>query len=276
MKSMRMLCLGALILVSSMESYAQVTNVTIRARAKDAKFIGTKHAKGYGNVLVSLHNAQTGKLLAEGVTSGDSGDTKLLLQTSLNRYDRISNDSTAKFVAKLTIDRPTLVTISLAVPSNKKYAKASNKDGFVYQTNDAIVSSTQAWIIPGKHITGEGLIVEIPGLVVDIVPPSESGAVKLSDIKKGELIIKNHLALQCGCIITPNGIWNANTIEVRGTLRKDGEKIQDIAFTYDSPSIFSGIFKGINQKGKYEVQVYAFDSLNNNTGAETIFFDVVE
>ncbi|WP_437918056.1 hypothetical protein [Sphingobacterium sp. LRF_L2] len=274
MKTIKMTTVIALLLITVTNVMAQTTDLTIRARAKDAKFIGTKHAKAYGEVIVHVYDAVTGKLLAEGVTEGDSGDTKLLLEKPINRYDRLTADSTAKFVAKLNINEPTLVTITAQAPSNKKKQKVSHEKGFKYETKDAIIASTQTWVIPGRHITGEGLLLEIPGLIVDIENPAEKGALKLSAIKDGQLIVKNHLALQCGCVITPGGIWDANTIEVRGLLKYEGIKQEDILFKYDSPSTFTGIFSKVLKKGRYTLQVYAFDRVTNNTGAETITFTV--
>jgi len=272
MKTIKFLLAGLLLCSLVSESFSQTTKLVVRARAKDAKFIGTKHAGAYGNVLVSVTNALTGKVLAKGVTEGASGDTKLLLQTPLNRYQPITDDSTAKFEAQLAIDEPTLVTVSLAAPSNKKKAKTSRNADFKYQPVESIVSSTQVWVIPGKDIDGEGLILEVPGLVVDIF--QDKNTVSLSELKDKTLTIKSHLALQCGCVITAGGLWNADHIEVKGVLKQAGKKIQDISLKLVGPSLYEGNFTNIDKKGKYEVQVYAFDNKTKNTGADRINVEI--
>ena len=266
--------LFAVLLAGSLatESFSQTTKLVIRARAKDAKFIGTKHAGAYGNVLVSVTNTLTGKVLAKGITEGASGDTKLLLQTPLKRYQPITDDTTAKFEAQLAITEPTLVTVSLAAPSNKKKAKTSKDPAFSYQPVESIVSSTQVWVIPGKDIDGEGLILEIPGLVVDIF--QQNNTVALNSLADKKLTVKSHLALQCGCVITSGGIWNADHIEVKGVLKQAGKKIQDISLKLVGPSLYEGDFTNIDKKGKYQIQVYAFDSQTKNTGADHINLEI--
>lgn len=267
------LILASVLLLSAYsEMSAQATRLVVRARAKDAKFIGTKHAGAYGNVLVKVSDAASGKVLAQGITTGDSGDTKLLLETSLSRYQRITNDSTARFEADITLDEPTLVTISLAVPANKKFAKESAKSGFSYKGEAATISSTQVWLIPGKPLNQEGIIVEIPGLVVDI--EQNEKVFKLADIQQNKLNFKSHLALQCGCVITSGGLWDADVIEVKGTLKLAGKKVGDAAFKLTGPSLYEGAFDNITQKGKYELKVYAYDSKTKNTGLDTIYFEV--
>ena len=272
MKTIKFLFAGLLVCSLATESFSQNTKLVVRARAKDAKFIGTKHAGAYGNVLVSVTDALTGKVLAKGITEGGSGDTKLLLQTPINRYQPITDDSTAKFEAQLAIDEPTLVTVSLAAPSNKKRAKTSQNADFNYKPVESIVSSTQVWVIPGKDIDGEGLILEVPGLVVDIY--QDKNVVSLGSLADKKLTVKSHLALQCGCVITAGGLWNADNIEVKGVLKQAGKKVQDISLKLVGPSLYEGDFTNIEKKGKYEVQVYAYDSVTKNTGVDRINIEV--
>lgn len=49
---------------------AQPTKITVRAKAKDAKFIGTS----VGGALILIRNADTGELLASGRTEGSTGN----------------------------------------------------------------------------------------------------------------------------------------------------------------------------------------------------------
>src|SRR5699024_6137599 len=126
------------------------TKVVVRAVSKDAKFIGSS----MGGVKVKIENAETGAILAEGLTEGSTGDTKKLVVNPKKRYEKLSTEGAAKFTAHLNIDEPTFVTISAAS---------------TYREEQEVTSSTQMWLIPGMDITGDGVILEIPGFVVDII-----------------------------------------------------------------------------------------------------------
>jgi hypothetical protein len=69
------------------------------------------------------------------------------------RFGSIS-DGAAKFEAAIDVDEPVLITIDVAAP-------------YIHRDN-MIKTSTQMWLIPGKDITGEGVIVEVPGFSVDV------------------------------------------------------------------------------------------------------------
>ncbi len=124
------------------------TNLVIRAKSKDAKFVGTK----MGGAVVIVKDSATGKVLAEGLTEGGTGDTGKIMIDPKTRFGTIG-DGAAKFETSINIDEPTLVTIDVSAP-------------YVYRDN-MIKSSTQMWLIPGKHITGEGIIIEVPGFSVN-------------------------------------------------------------------------------------------------------------
>jgi len=142
------------ILLISGISEAIVTKLVIRARSKDAKFVGTK----MGGALVVIRDSKTGKVLAEGLTAGGTGDTERIMIEPKTRFGRIA-DGSAQFETSLDIDEPTLITISVAAP-------------YLYKDN-MIESSTQMWLIPGKDLAGEGVIVEVPGFSIDARAPEK-------------------------------------------------------------------------------------------------------
>lgn len=123
------------------------TKLIIRARSKDAKFIGSS----VGGALVVVKDSETGKVLAEGLTAGGTGDTQKIMNEPKTRFGTIS-DSAAMFETSIDIEEPRLITIDVSAP-------------YMYKDN-MTKSSTQIWLIPGKDITGEGVIVEVPGFSV--------------------------------------------------------------------------------------------------------------
>jgi hypothetical protein len=142
----------ALILLAGILSFgiseAVQTKLVVRAKSKDAKFIGTK----MGGAMVVVRDSETGKVLAEGLTTGGTGDTGKIMMEPKTRFGSIT-DGAAKYEAAIDIDEPTLITIDVAAP-------------YIHKDN-MIKSSTQMWLIPGGDITGEGVVIEVPGFSVD-------------------------------------------------------------------------------------------------------------
>ncbi len=133
---------------------ATPTDITVRIKTKDAKFLGSS----MGGALITIKDVDTGELLAKGVTSGGTGNTKLIMKTPVSRGTAISDEKSAKFTATIDIDEPTFIQVTAFGPLCQRQAATS-------------VSATQ-WVVPGKHITGgDAWMMELPGLVVDVLSP---------------------------------------------------------------------------------------------------------
>ncbi len=142
---------GTLIIVAATSALAIPTDITVRVKAKDGKFVG-EHA---GGALVTIKDAYTGELLAKGFTMGGTGDTNRIMKLPASRGTPLSDESTAKFTATIDIDEPRFLEVTAYGPMAK--LQADNK-----------VSATQ-WIVPGRHITGGDVwIMELPGFLVDV------------------------------------------------------------------------------------------------------------
>ena len=76
----------------------------------------------------------------------------------------------AFYQAEILLDKPTQVEIIAEAPL--AYPHAVQK------------GSKTITLIPGKHIFGEGLIIELNGLIVNIVIPSPK-----ENLKKGEAVL---------------------------------------------------------------------------------------
>jgi len=230
-------CFGSLV--------AQETTVMVRALAKDAKFIGSS----IGGAKIILRNAETREILDQGLTSGSTGNTELILQTPKKRYDKLTDENTAGFEAKLNIKEPTFIEVEAHAPINKKQAK--------------VISSTQLWVIPGKDITGEGVVLEIPGFVVDILSPQTHERIKTSN----EISLKANIIMMCGCPVTEDGVWDANQYEVKAIITSEGSEIKEVSLNpTNKPSTFAA---NTNlEKGYYTITIYTFDPVTGNTGVD--------
>src|SRR5690348_5372043 len=113
---------------------AEPTDIVVRVVAKDAKFIGTET----GGAQVTLRDADTGEVLAQGLTSGATGNTPKIMTNGHARREILSDDTAAKFATTLDIQRPRRITATATGPMMLKDAAMT-------------VSSTQ-WILPGKPV----------------------------------------------------------------------------------------------------------------------------
>lgn len=224
---------------------AQETTVMVRALAKDAKFIGSS----IGGAKITVRNAETGEILDRGLTSGSTGDTELILKTPHERYTSLTNYETAGFKATLNIEEPTFIEVEAQAPFNKKQAR--------------VVSSTQLWVIPGKDITGDGVVLEVPGFVVDILSPQTHERIKATE----EISIKANIVMMCGCPVTEGGTWDANQYEVKAILDTEGKESREVKL---KPNQKPSTFKATTNldKGLYTITVYAFDPVTGNTGLD--------
>jgi len=130
------------------------THITVSVLSKDAKFIGTS----MGGALITIRNADTGELLASGLTEGSTGNTGLLMTDNITRRTALVDDRSAKFQATVDIDEPTLVEITARGP--------------MAQRQSATSASVTQWLLPGKDVTtGNAVLLEVPGFVVDVLSP---------------------------------------------------------------------------------------------------------
>ena len=223
----------------------EVTSLMIRAKAKDAKFIGSS----IGGAKILIKDDLTGKILAEGITSGSTGDTEKIMKKEWSRNQQLSDDKTAGFLARLDIREPTFISVEAHAPLNKRQAR--------------VVSSTQLWMIPGKDILGDGIVLDIPGFVIDILSPQTHERINSSNT----IQLKANIVMMCGCPVTSQGIWDADQYEVRAIISTAEGKKEEVELKQkDAPSTFSA--ETSLEKGLYEILIYAYDPLTGNTGVD--------
>ncbi|TRO65753.1 hypothetical protein FGM01_07500 [Christiangramia sabulilitoris] len=227
------------------QAFSQETSVMIRAKAKDAKFIGSS----IGGAKVLVKETLTGKILAEGITTGSTGNTEKIMKLDHKRGVDLSDNETAGFLAKLEIDEPKFVTVEVFGPVNKKQA--------------VVLSSTQLWVIPGKNITGDGIVLEIPGFIVDILSPQTHERIDAS----AKIKLAANVVMMCGCPVTEDGIWDAHQYEVKAVITGQNDSKKEIELEQkEKASTFTA---EVNlEKGLYELLIYAYDPLTGNTGVD--------
>ncbi len=217
---------------------AEPVDVVVRALSKDAKFIGD----GMGGVQVTLTDAVTGHELAKGLITGTTGDTQRIMVAPRQRGAVLSTPDAAAFRTTLNLDRPTLVKVEAVGPLGKPHAQ--------------ITVTSMKWLLPGQPLTGDGWLLEFPGLVVEPAWSVEAGGLKI-DAK---------VTLMCGCPIEPGGLWDAAKYDVQATLLNGGETLSTTTLAYaGKPSTFAGRLPA-PKAGAYRLRVIATNPETGNTG----------
>jgi len=141
-----------------------ITKVVVRVVSKDAKVIGS----GVGGALVRIKNLETGEILVQGKQEGGTGDTERIMVQPHRRGEVLyGTPDAAFFQAEIPLDKPTQVEIYTEAPL-----------GYPHNVQKGSKTLT---LIPGKHILGEGVIIELNGLIVNILSPSPKESLKKGD-----------------------------------------------------------------------------------------------
>ena len=150
------------------------TKIIVRVISKDAKVIGS----GVGGALVRIKNLETGEILAQGKQEGGTGETdRIIVQPHKRGEILYGTPGAAFFQAEIPLEKPTQVEIYTEAPL--AYPHAIQK------------GSKTLTLIPGKHVLGEGVVIELNGLIVNILNPSPKEV-----LKKGvEVLIKTEVRM---------------------------------------------------------------------------------
>lgn len=234
---------------AGLQAQQQETAVVVRAQAKDAKFIGD----GMGGAMITIIESATGDTLARGLTKGETGDTDRLVREPVKRYEQLSTPGAAAFEARLMLSEPMLVTIEATAPWGEPHARIS--------------SSVQQWLIPGKNITGDGIIIEVPGFVINNQLPNQG-----ITYSAGQSVpIRSHIVMMCGCPTSDGGLWDSSAYDIEAHIIRNDvlQETVDLTFTGQT-SLFEGSFVP-SEQGRYRIRVTAFHPQTGNAGvAETL------
>ena len=244
------LTLVFLLIFSVAEVLAVPTRIMVRARAKDAKFIGTSMGGAYVRITDNL----SGRLLADGYTSGSTGNTDVIMRQPHARHGNLSNDETAGFLATLDIEKPVFINIEVLAPVNDPQAR--------------VLASVQTWVVPGKHMEGDGIILEIPGMLVNIIQPQMHQGLTTNESNKN-VTISAHVVMMCGCPISEGGLWDSIDIEVKALVYQEDGLQKVVPLVYKSVNTFEGKIP-VAADGLYEVIVYAYSAKTGNTGLDKV------
>lgn len=235
-------------IASAQDPGTEPTPVEVHVLSKGAKLIGSSMM----GVRVTVEDAETGEVLARGVTVGTTGDTDYLMKQEHRRGEPLATGDAAVFTTDLALDRPRRLRFTAYGPLAQRQA-----------ANEASVTQ---WVVPGKGLTGgDGVLLEIPGMVVDVVRPFVHG--RRSGLPQTIEVAAN-VTMMCGCPIQPGGLWDSEDLEIRARVQRDGRPFTEIDLPYaGEASSFAGTFTA-GEPGLYQITVFAYDPDNGNTGVD--------
>lgn len=247
---MRMLPLTfivSLFISLSLPVSAEETQIMIRAKAVDAKYIGTS----VGGVRVAVEDAETGEILNQGWINGSTGDTDTLIKNPIKRGQTLTTDKTAGYLATIDIDTPRLLRFKLIGPY-----------GYRQSLQEATVTS---WVIPGKDILGDGITLTMPGFIVDAWTQVLAG---------GKVEFYTKASLLCGCPITKDGLWQPDNYEAKAIIMQDDKKVDEVALNFTGPMGLFSAKTEIKASGHYKAIVYLIDQTTGNVGVDRTMFEI--
>jgi hypothetical protein len=234
------------------------TQVLVRVVAHHAMALGDN----VGGATVTIRDAETGAVLASGRQTGPSGDARIIMQTPrLHNEPVFSLRESASFTAEISLSKPTLVEIIAEGPLNFPDAKRR--------------TSKNVLLYPGKPVSGDGIVMELVGLLVKIEAPTTERPLGIGD----EGLLGATVKMLCGCIVEPFGNWDSRKMELYGELRLGDKVLQKIDLYYQGPKgLFTGNFKiprSLNGEKQISLRVVASDAEGANVGFDEVSYPLV-
>lgn len=254
---------------------------------------GAKAMSQHTGALVVIRNARTGEELDKGVAEGSTGDDTALMKTGYPRmsgnlglvkgekgalFDNItsskpssyeSKTDAAVFVTEIKISKPTQILVEAYGPLMPQHSMTSTMTSF--------------WLFPGEDIQGEGIVLELRGLILDVADSFRNKEINAADYKDG-IKVPFYLRMMCGCPIAPNNrtLWPAEGFKITTQAYYQGKLYHEAVVSSDKIFKDTSIFETIvplpkdlaaaGDKERIKVRIMASQPSQNNTGIDE--FDI--
>ena len=234
------------------------TNIVVRVVGNHAMALGDT----VGGAEVTIRDTETGSILASGTQSGIAGDLRSIMQTPREHIEQVySTRGTASFTAILHLTKPTLVEITVEGPL--KYPQAKRR------------ASKMVLLYPGRHLTGDGIVLDLNGLIVEIEAPPKDRPLGVGDGGT----IHARVKMLCDCIVEPFGNWDSRKMILYGEMQVGNRVITKIDLYHQGPKgLFLGNFiipRSIQGQERLTLRVVASDPEGINVGYDEITYPLV-
>ena len=234
------------------------TTVTIRVVGNHGMPLGDT----VGGAAVTIKDVETGAVLASGTQTGTSGDLRAIMQTPrLPTEQMFSAKDSAAFTVSLALTKPTVVEVIGEGPL--KYPAAKRR------------ASKTVLLYPGKPITGDGIVLQLYGMIVQIETPTPDRPLGVGD----SVAVRATVRMMCDCIVEPYGNWDSRKMSLYGEMRSDGQVLGKFDFFHQGPK---GLFLGeytiprkLNGTDRLTLRVVASDTEGMNIGYDEITYPLV-
>ena len=225
------------------------TRVMVRAVSQDAKILQDP----VGGARITIRNAETGEVLAEGLQEGSSGNTDLIMRTPHERGTSIyDTPGAAGFLATLHLSRPTRVEVEAEGPL--AYPQAVQR------------ATLTTLLVPGQDVLGDGLVLTIHGFIVEVLAPADSAQ---TSVPGDTLDVRARVRMACGCPTEPGGLWDADRYTITARLVQGGEVLREAPLSFSGEqSVYEGALPLPNGGGPYQLHVLAADAERVNFGMD--------
>ena len=217
------------------------TRVDVHVVARDAKLIGS----AVGGAEVTIRDAHTGEVLAEGVHEGGTGDTDLIMGPRERGVDVFATPGAAVFSAEIPLTAPRSIRIEASGPLD--YPSARER------------AETTLLLVPGRHLEGDGVVLELWGYIVEIL----EGGPYVADAEG--LGLTARVTMLCSCPTEPGGLWEAGEVTAR-LIGDDGTVVSETELAYLGEDSTYGGDLGAPDPGTYELQVTSVSAETGNAG----------
>lgn len=233
------------------ESAVEPTTVTVRAVANGAKIIGSN----VGGARITITDAETGEVLASGVQEGGTGDTALIMNATPKSAGPIyDTPGAAGFETALAISEPRLLEVIAEGPLDPPHATRR--------------ASKTVLVFPGRHITGDGIIIKLAGYRVALDQPGTGEALAAGS----NVDVTATVTMACGCPLEPGGLWDSDPIEISARVIADNGAMREVPLAFaGEASTFAGEIE-VPGAGPFELQIIAINPTTGDSGLATARF----
>ena len=222
----------------------QSTQIMVRVTAHDAKIIGS----GVGGARITIIENETGDTLAVGVQKGSTGNTELIMREPRVRGATVyDTPGAAGFLATLSLTSPTVITVIGEGPLGTPHA--------IQRTSKTML------VVPGQHVLGDGVILDLLGYTVVAELPTA--------ITAGQSFqVGANVTMLCGCPTEPGGLWDADAMTVVVMIDRNGRTVQEVEMPFAGTTSNYGATVTVNEPGSYTLVVIAMNRATGNFGME--------
>ena len=114
--------------------------------------------------------------------------------------------------------------------------------------------------MPGRHVRGEGIILELNGFTVELQRLAPGS------LASRTVEVEARVTMLCGCPTEPGGLWDADRIEIVGRLLHAGQVVTEAPLAFSgTTSVYTGHLEAPSS-GTYTLQVLAMEPGQGNFG----------